>query len=190
MDMKGEFTLILGPMASGKSIALIAELDRYKHAHKNVLTVHSIANVREEDIESRIGLSRKALKVEKLSDLSRQVDIGDIDVIGIDEMLMFDPEDSFDTIKGWLSSGKVVVASSVDILGNGSLSKTVKRLLELVPDVRYEKAVCEECDAIDARFTKVLKKDGKPANRKTLPDVIPEDGTYIYKPVCRECFYR
>ncbi len=188
--MKGEFTLILGPMASGKSIALIAELDRYEHAHKNVLTVHSIANVREDDVESRIGLSRKALKIEKLSDLANQVDMSAIDVVGIDEMLMFDPEDSFNTIKDWLLSGKAVIASSVDILGNGSMSKTVKRLLELAPDVRYEKAVCEECDVIDARFTKVSKNNGEPIEKSTLPDVIPQDGTYEYKPVCRECFYR
>ena len=188
--MKGEFTLILGPMASGKSIALIAELDRYEHAHKKVLTVHSTANVREDNVESRIGLSRKALKVEKLSDLTNQIDMKEIDVVGIDEMLMFDPEDSFNTIKDWLRSGKVVVASSVDMLGNGSMSKTVKRLLELVPDVRYEKAVCEECDTIDARFTKVSKSSGEFTDRSTLPDVIPQDGMYIYKPVCRECFYK
>ena len=188
--MRGDFTLILGPMASGKSIALIAELDRYEHAHKRVLTVHSAANVREEDVESRIGLSRKALKVEKLSDLAGKVDMGEVDVVGVDEMLMFDPDDSFETIKDWLLSGKVVVASSVDMLGNGSLSKTVKRLLELVPDVFYERAVCEECDVIDARFTKVSRSDGKPVDRKNLPDVIPQDGTYLYKPVCRACFYK
>ncbi|MDP3953621.1 MAG: hypothetical protein Q8P99_02275 [bacterium] len=188
--MKGQFLLILGPMASGKSIALIAELDRYEHAHKKVLTVHSIANVREEDVESRIGLSRKAVKVERLSDLNGQVDIENVDVIGIDELLMFDPEDSFETIKRWLASGKAVIASSVDMLGNGSLSKTVKRLLELVPDVKYERAVCEECDVIDARFTKVSKSNGELVDRKSLPDIIPEDGTYAYKPVCRDCFYK
>ena len=188
--MRGEFTLILGPMASGKSIALIAELDRYEHAHKKVLTVHSKSNVREDDVASRIGLSRKAVKVEKLSDLSNQLDMSEIDVIGIDEMLMFDPEDSFQTIKDWLLSGKMVVASSLDMLGNGSMSKTVKRLLELVPDVRYEKAVCEECDVIDARFTKILQNNGEMIDRKTLPDVVPQDGTYIYRPVCRECFYK
>lgn len=188
--MRGEFTLILGPMASGKSIALIAELDRYTHAHKKVLTVHSKLNVREEDVGSRIGLSRKAVKVEKLSDLSREFNMDEVDVIGVDEMLMFDPEDSFETIKNWLLEGKIVVASSVDMLGNGSMSKTVKRLLELVPDVQYERAVCEECDAIDARFTKILKQDGGLIDRKTLPDVVPQDGTYIYRPVCRECFYK
>lgn len=177
-------------MASGKSIALIAGLDRYEHAHKNVVTVHSIKNVREEDIESRIGIKRKALKIEKLSDLASQIDMGDVDVIGIDEMLMFDPEDSFNTIKDWLMGGKVVVASSVDMLGNGSLSKTVKRLLELVPDVYYERAVCEECDAIDARFTKVSKNNGESVDRSKLPDIIPEDGTYMYRPVCRDCFYK
>ncbi len=188
--MKGQFLLILGPMASGKSIALIAELDRYEHAHKRVLTVHSIANVREDDVESRIGLSRKAVKVEKLSDLEDKVDMDEVDVVGIDELLMFDPEDSFETVKRWLASGKVVIASSVDMLGNGSLSKTVKRLLELVPDVRYERAVCEECDEIDARFTKVSKNNGEALDRSTLPDIIPEDGTYEYKPVCRDCFYK
>lgn len=188
--MKGKFVLILGPMASGKSIALIAELDRYEHANKKVITVHSIKNVREEDVESRIGLSRKALKLEKLSDLPKEKDMNEVDVIGIDETLMFDPEDSFETIKGWLEEGKVIIASSVDMLGNGSMAKTVKRLLELVPDVVYVKAVCEECDEIDARLTKVSKNDGTPIARKDLPDIIPEDGTYEYKPVCRSCFYK
>lgn len=188
--MKGKFILILGPMASGKSIALIAALDRYTHAHKEVVTVHSASNVRDEDVESRIGLSRKALKLEKLSDLEKQMDMDKVDVVGIDELLMFDPEDSYETIKEWILSGKVVVASSVDILGNGKLSRTVQKLMELVPDITYERAVCEECDEIDARYTKVSKPGGEVVDRKTLPDIIPEDGTYEYKPVCRECFYK
>jgi len=188
--MKGQFTLILGPMASGKSIALIAELDRYEHAHKNVVTVHSIKNVREENVESRIGLKRKALKVERLSDLEKEVDINKVDVVGIDETFMFDPDDTYSTIKKWLMDGKIVVVSSLDMLGNGTLAKTVKRLFELVPDVRYERAVCEECDVIDARFTKVSRSNGEPIDRSELPDIIPEDGTYVYKPVCRDCFYK
>jgi len=182
-------------MASGKSIALIAELDRYKHADERYVMVHSSRNVREEDITTRIGASRPSVKVGKLSELSGITDLDGVEAIGIDEAFMFDDvEDTFKAIKGWLGEGRDVIAASLDVLAVGHLSPVVKRLLELVPDVRYVRAACEvrsssRCDRKNARFTMIFKKSGEPYPREELPDVIPDDGSVIYKPACRRCYY-
>lgn len=187
--------LILGPMASGKSIALIAELDRYKHADMNSIMVHSSFNVRDDDVTTRLGVSRDSLKVRHLSELAGAVDLSGVEAVGIDEAFMFDDaEDTFETIKGWLGEGKDVFAASLDVMANGSMSPTIKRLLELVPDVRYVRAACEirsseDCDRKNARFTMIFEKEGKPIPRDKLPDVIPDDGSVIYKPACRRCYY-
>jgi len=108
---------------------------------------------------------------------------------------MFDDvEDTFKAIKGWLGEGRDVIAASLDVLAVGHLSPVVKRLLELVPDVRYVRAACEvrsssRCDRKNARFTMIFKKSGEPYPREELPDVIPDDGSVIYKPACRRCYY-
>jgi thymidine kinase len=63
----------------------------------------------------------------------------------------------------------------------------VKRLLELGPGVvRYRRAVCEVCRKPNATHTQVYV--GTEPLVEGAPPVLPEDGTYVYKPVCRQCF--
>lgn len=186
--MPGEFTLILGPMASGKSSTLITEIEKYEIANKRVVAVHPDKNVRDTHLESRNGLKRKAIKLAQLSDLTDKLNISEIDVIGVDEAFMFDAMDTHHTIKSWLAEGKIVVASSLDMAGNGTMPETVVRMLELAPNVKYERAVCTTCDDLDARYTLIFNSKTK-APLKNLPDVVPDDGTYGYRPVCRSCYF-
>lgn len=186
--MQGEFKLILGPMASGKSRTLITELEKFEYANKNVITIQPDKNVRDTHIESRNGLKRDAIKLKQLGDLAISVSLEEVDVVGIDEAFMFEAEDVKASITQLLSMGKIVIASSLDIMANGRMPDTVVSMLELAPEVSYEQAVCTGCDEMDARMTAIFDKET--GNQITdLPDVVPDDGTYDYRPVCRTCYF-
>jgi len=88
-----------------------------------------------------------------------------------------------------LKKGVKVVASGLDTDYKGEMFPIIKRLLSMGPkEVEYKRAVCEACKTPDAVYTQVYK-NGEPV-LEGLPSVIPEDGTYIYKPLCRRCFLK
>jgi thymidine kinase len=170
-------------MKSGKSLELIARIAPYEFAGKKVLYAQPCHNVRDEGVMSRSGLKVKAVKVNSLTEITNG-----FDVIGIDEINMFDEAD-VKQVYGWLKAGKEVVISGLDLSYKGELIPLVCRLMELKPDVMIHKlAVCEVCLNYDAKFTQILHK-GEPV-LEGLPIVTPEDGTYAYEPRCRECFVR
>jgi len=170
-------------MKSGKSLELIAQMSIFKHSKLRPVIIQSKLNVREEQIRSRTGAHMDAIKVKSIS----EVDGEKFDVIGIDEAFMF-PESDVKTIKKWLLDGKRVIVSTLDVSAMGRYIKFVRELYKLKPDeIVLKTAVCENCQALGAQFTQILK-NGTPV-RAGLPDVVPEDGTYEYRPVCRNCFY-
>lgn len=176
-------TLIVGPMKSGKSLELIARVAPYEHAKKKVLYVKSKKDVRDKLLHSRIGLNTKAQSVKSLKEVTNG-----FDVIGIDEVHMF-PESDIEFIKIWLKAGKEVLTSGLDLDYSATLTPMIKKILELKPDNLINKlAVCEACHKYTAQFTQIFK-DGK-AVLGGLPPVVPEDGTYLYEPRCRDCHER
>lgn len=176
------FTLILGPMKSGKSLELIARVAPYEFAGQEVLYIQPKANVRDKGVSSRAGINTTAITVESLHEVPK------FDVIGIDEVHMFDPRE-MDVIEQWIHDGKSVFVTGLDLDSYGKMMPSILRLLELKPDhVITKKAVCEICKKYDARFTQILSK-GKPV-LTGLPSVVPEDGTYEYQTRCRNCFVK
>jgi thymidine kinase len=177
-------------MASGKSRTLITELERYEIANKNVIAIQPELNVRDTGVASRNGLSRSAISLGKLSMYSDVFNLQTVDVIGVDEAFMFsDVADTRDTVVHWLSQKKIVVAAALDITAMGNMPETIVGLLELAPDVKYERAVCTTCDEMDARYTLIYETESGNPIRTGLPAVVPDDGTYEYRPVCRCCFF-
>ena len=169
-------------MKSGKSLELIARLNPYEFTDKRIVLVQPTANVRDEAIVSRSGVRKPAIKV---SDL-REVGVDTFDVIGVDEIHMF-PESSHEIIKKWLEIGKDVVVSGLDLDYSATLVPVVGKLLELKPEHIIDRhAVCELCKDYSARFTQIVHKGT--VVRGGLPHVVPEDGTYHYRPVCRRCY--
>jgi thymidine kinase len=174
-------TLIVGPMKSGKSLELIARVAPYEFANKRVLYVQSNKDVRDEGITSRAGINTKATRVRSLAEVKNNVD-----VIGIDEVHMFDESDA-QYIARWLKKGKEVFASGLDLDYSASLTPMVKRLIELKPEnIITKTAVCEACHEYRALFTQILHK-GQPV-LGGLPPIVPEDGTYVYQARCRDCY--
>ena len=177
------FTLILGPMKSGKSLELIARVAPYEFADQRVLYVQPKANVRDSSIRSRLGINTDAISVASLSEISKA-----FDVIGIDEINMFSPEDAA-IIEGWLTQQKAVFVSGLDLDYRGKMPPIVQRLLELKPDeVIWKIAVCDICKKYRAQFSQIVHDD-EPV-LAGLPLITPEDGTYEYQARCRSCFVR
>ena len=178
-----ELILILGPMKSGKSFDLISHFAPLQYTDIPFELYQSARNVRDAEIWSRNGISLKAKKVHDLSETLQS----DAKVIGIDEVHMFE-EDNATYVDELLKRGVKVIVSGLDTSYQGNMFGIVKRLLELGPtEVTYRKSVCEECRVPNAIYTQVFK-DNKPLFKGD--PVLPEDGTYIYKPVCRNCFVR
>ncbi len=135
-------------------------------------------------ISSRIGLNIESQKIKSLSEIDSSLDI-----IGIDEIHMFPPEE-IKYIEKLLEEGKTIIASGLDLDYQGKLFETIKKLLELGPDkIIYKKAFCEVCQRANASFTQIVNKDGQPV-LEGLGSVVPDDGTFVYRSVCRKHFIK
>lgn len=177
-----DLTLILGPMKSGKSFDLISHFAPLAYTDIAYALFQNARHTRDATVWSRNGISMEAERVQSLSDILP----GIYDVIGIDEAHMFPPDDT-DIVKNALLQGCTVVVSGLDMDYRGRMFNIVQRLMELGPsDVRYRRAVCEVCRKPNAIHTQVYH-NGYPVV-EGLPSVLPEDGTYVYRPVCRQCF--
>ena len=179
-----ELILILGPMKSGKSFELISYSMPLQYADISFKVFQSAKNVRDESVWSRNGVSLQAKKVSNLSEAME----GGLKVVGIDEIHMFEESDA-DIIEGLLKRGTKVVASGLDTDYRGEMFPIIKKLLSMGPkEVEYKRAVCEICKTPDAVYTQIYK-NGEPV-LEGLPSIVPEDGSYVYKPVCRKCFLK
>lgn len=177
-----ELTLILGPMASGKSFELINHFAPLRYTNTSFGLFQSARNVRDSAIQSRNGTNLEAEKINSLHEILTR----NYSIVGIDEAHMFEADD-VDAVAELLKRGTKVVISSLDTDYRGKLFNTITRLLELGPrEVRYKRAACETCKKFDATYTQVYK-DAAPLT-DGMPSVIPDDGTYTYKPMCRDCF--
>ncbi len=174
-------TLIAGPIKSGKSLELIARVEPLTYTKQKVLFVQPKINVRDKQITSRSGLKKHALKVDTLTEITEP-----FDVIAIDEIHMFDNR-ALKVIKSWLAADKAIYISGLDLDYRGKLMPVFKGLLELKPDeIIIKKAVCELCQQFDARYTQILQDGVLITSGES--HIIPEDGRYLYRAVCRSCF--
>lgn len=173
--------LIAGPIKSGKSLELIARVEPLTYTKQKVLFVQPKINVRDKQITSRTGLKKRAIKVDSLSEI-----IKPFDVIAIDEVHMFNTRE-LRIINSWLAADKAVYISGLDLDYRGKIMPIFKGLLELKPDeIIIKKAVCELCQQFDARYTQILQNGVLITSGES--HVIPEDGRYLYRAVCRRCF--
>jgi thymidine kinase len=177
------FTMIVGPMKSGKSLELIARTAPYEYTDKKVLYVQPEANTRDPGIRSRLGVKATALTVSSL----REVDHS-FDVISIDEVHMFDEVDAA-IVDAWLHEGKNVITSGLDLDYRGKMLPIITRLLELKPEEQISKlAVCDACKEYRAPFTQILRNNVPILNG--LSSITVDDGSYDFQARCRDCFVK
>lgn len=177
-----ELTLILGPMKSGKSFELINYFMSLEQRNVSFGLYQSSKNVRDEKIWSRNGIEINAKKIDGLSEIEKE----NVEVVGIDEIHMFPVEDA-GIIEDLLERGTKIIVAGLDSDYQGKMFPIVRKLLELKPGrVEYKKAICETCGKAQAIYTQIFKD--KEFVLDGLPSIVPDDGTYIYKPVCENCF--
>ena len=171
-------------MKSGKSFDLISHFAPLKYTDIPHILYQSSRNVRDEHISSRNGV---IIEAKKVSTLAHALD-KNFSVVGIDELHMFDPKD-VPVVAELLKRGVKVIAAGLDTDYTGKMFDVVKGFLELGPkEVRYKRAVCELCRQPAAVYSQVFSK-GVPLTGG-MPPVIPDDGTFTYQPVCRQCFVK
>lgn len=177
-----DLTLILGPMKSGKSFDLISHFAPLQYADISHVLYQSVRNVRDEKIFSRNGVGIEARKIKSLHEALDH----DFSVVGIDEVHMFEPDD-VKAISVLLKRGVKVISAGLDMDYKGELFEVVRRLFELAPkEVKYKRSVCEVCHKFSGAYTQVYHNNAPITDG--FPSVIPEDGTFTYKPVCHHCF--
>lgn len=179
-----DLTLILGPMKSGKSYELISYFAPLSYTRLKFGLYQSVRNVRDAFIESRNGVKLEAKKINSLFDIIND----DVEVVGIDEIHMFQPEE-IQAIDQLLKKNVKVMVSGLDTDYQGKLFDVVARLMELGPkEIKYRRAVCDTCKTPQAIYTQISKQNE--AVTAGLPSVVPDDGTYNYSSVCRDCFQK
>lgn len=180
--MIGEmFTLIIGPMKSGKSLELLARMAPYEYTEDKIVYVQPQLNTRENRIKSRSGLGVDTIQVKSLTEVG-----ADFDIIGIDEINMLSESDAT-VIDGWLKEKKQVFACGLDLDYRGVMFPVVSRLLELKPEkIISKKAVCDVCKNYCAFFTQILFE--KEPILEGLPIITIDDGRYEFQARCRQCF--
>jgi thymidine kinase len=180
----GQLTMIVGPMMSGKSFDVVAIFAPLQHTDAVVRLYQPQLNIRDAKIQSRVGIGIAADKIASLNEIPM---VG-LTHVGIDEIHMFDVSEA-EVIQKLLLNGVDVVVSGLDMDYRGTMFAIVKKLFELAPkEVRYKRAVCYQCRKLEAAYTQIFHR-GTPVTQG-LPAVVPEDGTYEYKPTCRRCFVR
>lgn len=179
-----DLTLILGPMKSGKSFDLISYFAPLRYTDISHVIYQSARHVRDGNIHSRTGAAIEAKVVSSLTDALDK----EYQVVGVDELHMFLPAD-VEVIAKLLDRGVRVIGSGLDMDYRGEMFDVIKKLLELGPkDVKYKRAVCEKCRKPTAVYSQVFNQ-GEPLTGG-MPPVIPEDGTFTYQAVCRNCFIK
>lgn len=179
-----ELTLILGPMKSGKSFELISYFMPLKYTDIPFALYQSMKNIRSENIWSRNGVSLEAKKVDTLAEILES----NLKIVGIDEIHMFNEKEA-EIIEKLLKKNIEVIISGLATDYKGNMFSITKKLIELGPkEIKYKMAVCETCKKPNAVYTQVYE-NSKPV-LEGLSSIVPEDGTYEYKVVCRKCFKR
>ncbi|HPV70676.1 MAG TPA: thymidine kinase [Candidatus Magasanikbacteria bacterium] len=175
-------TLILGPMKSGKTLELISRISPLKFMPVKFALFQPVKNVRDAEVESRAGAMLQGQKIKSLQEILNY----DLEIVGIDEIHMFNPEE-ISVIEKLLQKQIKVIISGLDMDYRGKLFQIISGLIELGPkEIIFKRSVCEKCLKYNGVYTQIFKNN-LPVTQG-LPSIVPDDGTYLYKPVCRDCF--
>jgi thymidine kinase len=175
------FVLYLGPMFSGKTTKLLAELDRYKYKGKRVLLVKPLIDQRysKSEVCSHYGSKMDSLSINYVSDFKNlEMDIMRYDVLAVDEAFMFPGISDF--LYNLYLNGMTIIISSLDLSSGLEPFDEVKNMMPYATEIYKCAAVCgaEDC-YLDATLTyKIRDGNKKPST------VIEVGGAEMYEPRC------
>ncbi len=182
----GSIKMILGCMFSGKTMRLIACVERYhRTGRRNCVIIKHVIDTRYDHITTRGGIvcnngvEYSAIPVISSGTLG-SVDVSQYDVIGVTESQFYD---DLLIVDEWANAGKIVVCDGLD----GGIDRTnfghVHELIPKCEKVKKLNAVCMLCGA-DAAFTRRITS----VHAGSVNTVIDPGGSDKYQPVCRKCY--
>ncbi|CAN5138696.1 thymidine kinase [soil metagenome] len=189
--MIGKLILYVGPMMAGKTERLLSDVAPLQYSPTIKFTViQPEKNSRDgKALKSRSGSQLKdSASLKFVAKMPSFEELGDNQVVAIEEFHFFGDE-MIEVVAKLLLHGVTVHAAGLDMDYRGNLTSRYKDLLELAPHkVILCRAVCTVCGAYAAQYTQIYRDEVPVLDG--APEIIPEDGTYRYAPVCRGCFRR
>lgn len=177
--------LIVGPMKSRKSQGLADIFAPLSYSNVPFKLYQHCRHTRDAGIKPRDGKALEATPVRSFSDIPKSL-VNTVSIIGIDEIHMFDPR-GVKSLNYFLRNGIAIIGAGLNMDYRGKYFTTIIKLQELgMRSCEVRIASCEICHRFNATHTRVYRN--KEVVTKGLPAVLPEDGTYVYKPVCYDCF--
>jgi thymidine kinase len=180
----GSLTVYTGPMYSGKTSALIAELEEGIEDQRKILIVKPAIDNRysEEDIVSHDGTSLQKTTGHKVKRLSVDeeillVDMIDVELLLIDEAQFFTTL-CFDWVQEYLNRGIDVVAVGLDMDSEGKPFGSMPHLLSIANNIYKLSGVCSVCGF---EATRTFRKLTASSSNQVLIG-----GNETYEPRCLE----
>lgn len=156
--------LLLGPMFAGKTSELLRLGRRHELAGRKVLYVKHLMDVRYMDgcyLHTHDGVKRDAIACRRLGDIEEEFhNNGGKDVVCIDEGQFFEDLEQICLELASIHQKHVIVAA-LNATFRQRLFSSVAKLIPLVDDVQWLKAVCFRCGSNEAAFTRRLVEDGE-----------------------------
>ena len=167
--------LIVGPMFSGKSTALINEVEKLKLRKKSVVIIKHADDQRyttENKLITHGKLDFPAIGATRIADVMSELE--NFDVIGIDEGQFFEDIKKVDE----LATNKIVIVNFLTGTFKRENFSLVEGLYPLADKITHLLAICDLCGT-DAPFSKKISGGEQ---------VVQIGGKESYLPVCRKCF--
>ena len=177
----GKIKLFTGPMFSGKTSALLAQIDRYKRAGYDCALVKHSKDTRfgNDYVTTHNNTTDKAtmtFTVDSLDKFTRAT-LMKYSVIGIDEGQFFDNIAEFSDDLAY--TGKIVVVAALNSTFERVPFACVIPLMAIADRIKHYRAVCTTCGK-SAPFSKRITAD---------QSVEVVGGSESYTARCRHCFY-
>ena len=183
---RGNLSIRIGPMFSGKTTWLNEELCRLGALGVSVLKIVHSDDSRESLEKDSAGSTHNPcytslpvkITVVRCTSLEN-VDVSEYDVVGVDEAQFFG--DLASVVASWVRTGKIVRVSGLDGDFSGNVFGETLKLIPICDEVLKLNAYCSEClktsgKFVEAPFTKRIAC----STEQTMIG-----GAEFYKPTCR-----
>lgn len=195
-ERQPELTVFFGPMFSGKTGALIDEMERQGHVNRKSLLVKPSNDTRyhPDHVVAHSGREIDAFPIDKddpgkiLQLIESKEQQGEIyDIVGIDEAQFFHP-DIVDIIRALLETGKTVVVAGLPTDFRDEPFGSLPAILSLADRIYQKEALCTykfpdgtKCGSSATKTQRIV--NGEPASY-TDP-VVLVGGADLYEARCR-----
>jgi thymidine kinase len=185
----GTMELIIGPMFSGKTTRLIAQISRYSIAHKRCAVIRHSVDTRYEELRTHCGQCCKAANIINCTSIkdvlfTQTIRSPDYDVIGIDETQFF----AYDEKSTWIMAreiddacmcGKTIICAGLDTNWLREPYNYISGLVSRADVITKLRAICMRCDR-EAIYSARKPDSGADGN--------PIGGADKYEALCRRCY--